>query len=190
MVDSLLRFRPLAEKLEAWKAQGLRKGKYALVTLHRPANVDDPTVLDGILEALAAIAEQIPVLFPTHPRTEAQLDKSGWTKKLNGGGVKLTSPLSYLDFLNLKINARVVLTDSGGIQEETTVLGVPCLTLRENTERPITIHEGSNRLVGTSTEEILTGFEQLRQTKKTNGRRPDLWDGKTAQRIREILSAI
>lgn len=190
MVDSLLRFRPLAEKLEAWKAQGLSKGKYALVTLHRPANVDNPTVLDGILEALMAIGEQIPVLFPAHPRTQANLQDSGWKKKLESKGVALTPPLSYLEFLNLMINARVVLTDSGGIQEETTVLGVPCLTLRENTERPITIEQGSNRLVGIEKEGILTGFEQVMKEEKPKGSKPDLWDGKTAQRIREILISL
>lgn len=190
MADSLLRFRPQAEKLEAWKAHGLSKGEYALVTLHRPANVDDAAALQEILSALMTIGAQISVLFPAHPRTEAHLQESGWKKKLKDTGVVLTPPLSYLEFLNLMINARVVLTDSGGIQEETTVLGVPCLTLRENTERPITVQEGSNRLVGTSAEGILAGFEQMMQTKKTKNPPPDLWDGRTAQRIHEILNGI
>lgn len=190
MVDSLLRFRPHAERLEAWKVHGLNKGAYALVTLHRPANVDDAAALQEILSALMTIGAQIPVLFPAHPRTETHLREGGWKKKLKDKGVVLTPPLSYLDFLNLMINARVVLTDSGGIQEETTVLGVPCLTLRENTERPITIEQGSNHLVGTCPEGILAGFEHVMQAKKTKGRRPDLWDGRTAQRIREILSAV
>jgi UDP-N-acetylglucosamine 2-epimerase (non-hydrolysing) len=189
MVDSLLRFRPHAEKLDAWKAHGLGQGEYALVTLHRPANVDDPVVLEGILEALIEIAENIPMLFPAHPRTQAHLRESGWKMKLEDKGVVLAPPLSYLDFLNLMINARIVLTDSGGIQEETTVLGVPCLTLRENTERPITIEQGSNRLVGIQKSGILAGFEEAMSDETSEVTRPDLWDGETAKRILEVLKS-
>jgi len=190
MVDSLLRFRPHAETLESWKSYGLNKGEYALVTLHRPANVDDPAVLDGILEALIEIAEDMPILFPAHPRTLAHLQESGWKAKLEEQGVILAPPLSYLDFLNLMINARIVLTDSGGIQEETTVLGVPCLTLRDNTERPITIEQGSNRLVGIQKTGILTGFREAISGDKSETARPDLWDGETAKRIVEVLRSI
>lgn len=190
MVDSLLRFIPLAEGLDAWKELGLEKGGYGLVTLHRPANVDKAEALGEILSALMEIAASLPLVFPVHPRTEAQLLAASWKEKMAASGIILTAPLSYLEFMNLMLNARLVLTDSGGIQEESTVLGVSCLTMRENTERPITINEGTNQLVGIRKAGILQGFERAMQAKAPQARKPHLWDGHTAQRIHEILKAL
>jgi len=152
---------------------------FGLVTLHRPANVDDPASLAEILSALAEISREVLLIFPVHPRTRQQLESAG----LDGFGesIRLLDPLGYLDFLNLMTRASVVLTDSGGIQEETTALGVPCLTLRENTERPITITEGTNRLAGTTRESILGAWRQHREHPK-RGRIPKLWDGNAAAR--------
>jgi UDP-N-acetylglucosamine 2-epimerase (non-hydrolysing) len=190
MVDSLLRFQSKSEGLEAWKTFGLSPKQYALVTLHRPANVDDTASLEEILNALIEIGSETPVLFPAHPRTEAHLRDSGWDEKLRESGVQVVAPQSYLEFLNLMMNAQIVLTDSGGIQEETTVLGVPCLTLRENTERPVTIKEGSNRLVGTKKDGILDGFELVMKDGIGKANSPDLWDGKTAARIHQVLKSL
>jgi len=187
MVDSLLSLRPMAAELGTYKGFGKKKSEYALVTLHRAANVDEPTALKEIVSALEEIGKLIPVLFPVHPRTKAQLQRMKLESKLAGSGVDLVGPLSYLEFLNLMMNARVVLTDSGGIQEETTVLGVHCLTLRENTERPVTLAEGTNRLVGTRKAGILNGFQKVLKERIPQGRKPELWDGKTAERIVHIL---
>jgi UDP-N-acetylglucosamine 2-epimerase (non-hydrolysing) len=162
----------------------LQKGNYALVTLHRPSNVDDSKILEGILSALGEISKTMPVIFPVHPRTRVHLD--GMHGSHADDRLKLLEPQSYLEFLNLMMNAGVVLTDSGGIQEETTVLGVPCLTLRNNTERPITITEGTNQLVGSQKVDIIRGFEKTVK-KAIPPKRPKLWDGKTGQRIVEIL---
>ncbi|MEX2160725.1 MAG: UDP-N-acetylglucosamine 2-epimerase (non-hydrolyzing) [Anaerolineales bacterium] len=183
MVDSLMAFKPRAEKLNTVSQFGLKKQDYALVTLHRPSNVDDPVALQGILGTLEEVAKELPVLFPVHPRTRQRIAGLQAGKK---GRTQLTEPLGYLDFLNLMMNARLVLTDSGGIQEETTVLGVRCLTLRENTERPITISEGTNQLVGNDPARIAAGV------KATISAQPkpaviDLWDGNTAGRIAKIL---
>jgi UDP-N-acetylglucosamine 2-epimerase (non-hydrolysing) len=156
MVDSLMKFLPLAATLHAHEDLGLEKRRYALVTLHRPSNVDNPEAFKKILSAVERISEQMPVVFPVHPRTQPQLEANGLQDAIARKRVKLLDPQSYLEFLNLMMNAAVVLTDSGGIQEETTVLGVPCLTVRENTERPITISEGTNQLVGTSEAGILS----------------------------------
>jgi UDP-N-acetylglucosamine 2-epimerase (non-hydrolysing) len=155
---------------------------YAVVTLHRPSNVDHPDTLAGIVGALAEIGRQMPVVFPVHPRTRARLEASG----IGLEGVLLVEPLGYLDFLSLTSNARIVLTDSGGLQEETTALGIPCLTLRENTERPITVTDGTNELVGPDPARILDGFHRAMRRTGTP-RRPDLWDGHTAPRIARVL---
>lgn len=184
MVDSLLSLQTQAKKLEAYKDLGLEKQNYSLITLHRPSNVDDSQTLKQILTAIDAISSEMPVIFPVHPRTQAKIGKAGY--KL-GAGVKVLGPQSYLEFINLMMNARMVLTDSGGIQEESTVLGLPCLTLRENTERPITVNQGSNQLVGTSTKGIVRGFQKALRRTRTKRKRPELWDGKTAQRIVRVL---
>ena len=187
MADSLLAFRPEAEKLETTLQFGLQEKEYGLVTLHRPANVDNPSVLKEILAALREINRELPLVFPVHPRTRKKIDDLGFSSKNGIGQIQFTDPLSYLDFLNLAMNARLVLTDSGGIQEETTLLGVSCLTLRENTERPITITQGTNHLVGNTRGAIIKGFQSARQQTKTITKTPDLWDGKTAERIASIL---
>jgi UDP-N-acetylglucosamine 2-epimerase (non-hydrolysing) len=158
--------------------------RYGVVTLHRPSNVDDAKTFAGIGGALRTISEELPLIFPVHPRTRANLDKFGIDL---GERVTLTGPLAYMEFLNLWKDAAVVMTDSGGLQEETTALGVPCFTLRENTERPVTVEEGTNVLVGTKPDNILAAFAGLSETKA--GRRPELWDGKAAERIVAILAA-
>lgn len=187
MVDSLLTFLPQAKNLNTYKELGVEARKYALITLHRPSNVDDPETLKRIFSALKQISLSMPVVFPAHPRTQTQLASNGLQEAIASGQVKIVGPQSYLEFLNLMMNARVVLTDSGGIQEETTVLQVPCLTLRENTERPITLKLGSNQLVGNSESRIMRGFARVMDGKPDKMSIPELWDGKTAKRIVQTL---
>lgn len=189
MVDSLMKSKPVAEELSPWKKYGLEAKEYGLVTLHRPSNVDDPTEILEIAEALLMIQNELRVLFPVHPRSRKQLEQQGILKRFAAAKVIILEPLGYLEFLGLMIQARLVLTDSGGIQEETTVLGVPCLTIRENTERPITIEMGTNRLVGKTRAGILDGFRQA-LNQPVNPVQPELWDGNTAKRIEEILTKI
>ena len=183
MVDSLLSNIERATGRDTLERLGLDAGRYALVTLHRPANVDDADVLESLMGVLDVVSREIPVVFPVHPRTLARLDS-----RTRPAGVALIEPCGYLDFLALEHGAALVMTDSGGIQEETTVLGVPCLTLRDNTERPITLVEGTNQLVGRSPERILEAVHNV----LTNGwvkKSPGLWDGHSATRIAEILVA-
>jgi UDP-N-acetylglucosamine 2-epimerase (non-hydrolysing) len=183
MVDTLLgnldraRARPVLDDL------GLTRGGYGLMTLHRPSNVDDPGTLAGILGAVGEVAAALPVVFPVHPRTRANLGSAGLPP-----GLMLVDPVGYLDFIALEAGARLVMTDSGGIQEETTVLGVPCLTLRETTERPITIAEGTNRLVGVDPEAIVAAARAVLED-GVEPRRPELWDGNAGGRIAEVLLA-
>jgi UDP-N-acetylglucosamine 2-epimerase (non-hydrolysing) len=183
MIDTLLRFLHKTENSDVIARLHLQPKRYVVVTLHRPSNVDDPGRLTAMLAILVEIAERLPVVFPVHPRTRSRLD----VQKLADRGVLITAPLGYIDFLTLTRHARVVMTDSGGIQEETTCLGIPCLTLRENTERPITVEQGTNRLVGVDAEHIRT--EALRAIDNPNAqtRRPALWDGKAAMRIIDVL---
>jgi UDP-N-acetylglucosamine 2-epimerase (non-hydrolysing) len=169
---------------------GVEPGKYVALTLHRPANVDDPEVFSGILDALEQVATHVPVVFPAHPRTTASLEATGLRERADSiPGLRIREPLGYLDFLALLSDAMAVLTDSGGIQEETTVLGVPCLTLRDNTERPVTIDEGTNLLVGRDPEKIVKGFDEIRRGEGRAGRVPALWDGGAAKRIVGILAS-
>ena len=163
---------------------------YAALTLHRPSNVDDPATFSCILDALTKISKRLPVIFPVHPRTRARLTEFGFTDLVEGTkNLRLIEPLGYLDFLRLYSGARLVLTDSGGIQEETTALGIPCLTLRENTERPITVSMGTNLIVGTDTERITQAALNALDapTDKGQARIPPLWDGRTADRILDAL---
>lgn len=162
-------------------------GKYGVVTLHRPSNVDERNVLGDILASLVKISKDIPLVFPVHPRTRTTIEAFGLMSILNGSHIQLLSPLSYLDFLKLWKDAAVVFTDSGGLQEETTALGIPCFTIRENTERPITVEEGTNTLVGTRKEDILDAFVNFMQSNSKRGKIPIFWDGRTAERIAEIL---
>ena len=161
---------------------------YALVTLHRPNNVDIPEELGHLVGCLKSVAARIPIIFPLHPRTRTNLKRFGIYESLEKtNGIMLTEPLGYLEFLGLLKSARLVLTDSGGIQEETTFLRIPCLTLRENTERPVTMSVGTNYLVGTNPEKILETVFAILDGKGKKGEVPPLWDGKAGQRIVEIL---
>jgi UDP-N-acetylglucosamine 2-epimerase (non-hydrolysing) len=190
MIDSLLKYLPLADKSTAKENLGLGGKGYAVLTLHRPSNVDDLQTLTSILDALEEIGSRVPIVFPVHPRTLKMIAELGLNKRVtNMPGLRLSDPLGYLDFLSLYSGARLVLTDSGGIQEETTVLGIPCLTLRENTERPITVKIGTNKIVGTDSRKIVDeAFSALDETAKKRSSIPPLWDGQTAQRIIEALT--
>jgi UDP-N-acetylglucosamine 2-epimerase (non-hydrolysing) len=163
---------------------------YAALTLHRPSNVDDPAAFRRILDALEQISRRIPIIFPVHPRTRARIMDFGFAQLVErASGLRLVEPLGYLDFLRLYSGARLVLTDSGGIQEETTALGIPCLTLRENTERPVTVELGTNTIVGTDTRTITeAAFNELDSPRERKAAQvPPLWDGKTADRILDAI---
>ena len=162
-------------------------GDYAVLTLHRPSNVDDVEKLHDIMRAIATIGEELPVYFPVHPRTQERMEANGVIGALKDKKVRLLPPLPYKAFLSLYKDAKLVMTDSGGLQEETTALGIPCFTIRENTERPITIDEGTNTLVGTTAKGILEAFEVFKNGKTKKGRIPEYWDGKAAERIVDIL---
>jgi UDP-N-acetylglucosamine 2-epimerase (non-hydrolysing) len=164
------------------------EGGYGLLTLHRPSNVDDPVVLERLLRVLGQVSERKPLLFPIHPRTEACIAAAGLNDLLHDFAIETLPPLGYLEMLGLMRDARVVLTDSGGIQEETTALGVPCITLRDNTERPITVSQGTNTIVGTDESKILACYEDVLSSGGSAGRVPDLWDGKAAQRIVNVIN--
>lgn len=160
---------------------------YALLTLHRPANVDHPAVLEGILTVVADLARRLPVVFPVHPRTRDAVERLGIRDRLERAGVVLCEPLGYLEMLGLMREARLVLTDSGGVQEETTALGVPCLTLRENTERPVTLSQGTNVLVGTDAHRIRREAERILRGERRAAGQPPKWDGSAARRIRKVI---
>ena len=162
--------------------------RYAAVTLHRPSNVDDKDKLASLLTTLRAVSERIPLVFPLHPRTRANCARFGLENLLASEQVRILPPLGYLEMLGLMRDATVVLTDSGGIQEETTALGVPCLTLRHNTERPITVSEGTNTVVGQDPARILAAVEDVLASGGKRGKIPEFWDGKASSRIRAILS--
>ena len=158
--------------------------KYGVVTLHRPSNVDDKETLKRIFKTLDQISQRLPLIFPIHPRTRKNMETFGIQPPV---AITLTQPLSYMEFLNLWKDAKLALTDSGGLQEETTALGIPCLTIRENTERPVTITQGTNELVGTSEDKILRAFDQIMAEQWKSGQKPDLWDGGAAKRIIDII---
>jgi UDP-N-acetylglucosamine 2-epimerase (non-hydrolysing) len=160
---------------------------YGVVTLHRPSNVDDPAVFAGIMGALGEVARDLPLIFPVHPRTRGNLQKFGIEMPER---IVLTQPLPYMDFLNLFKDARLAMTDSGGLQEETTALGVPCLTLRENTERPVTVTEGTNTVVGVDPQRIVAEARAILDGNGKQGRRPEFWDGHAAARILEVLAEV
>lgn len=188
MIDTLLKNRAKAERSTVLEEMGLAPGGYATMTLHRPSNVDAPAALGAILDAIEVIARDLPIVFPIHPRTRKNIAELGFHARVEAlDNLRLVDPLGYLDFLKLNANARLVLTDSGGLQEETTILRVPCITIRENTERPVTCQVGSNQLVGTSTRAILAAYERIRSDQFDQFGIPDLWDGQAAQRIARIL---
>jgi UDP-N-acetylglucosamine 2-epimerase (non-hydrolysing) len=186
MIDSLRAHLKRALTLDAQDRLGVEKGSYALVTLHRPAAVDDPATLRALFAMLETLARDVPVVFPVHPRTAKRLADAG----LRSDRVRVCEPLGYLEFLGMMARAKVVLTDSGGVQEETTALGVPCLTLRDNTERPITVSEGTNELVGTEPGRILEAAREVLRTGGKVGRIPELWDGRTGGRVAEVISRV
>jgi UDP-N-acetylglucosamine 2-epimerase (non-hydrolysing) len=181
MIDTLLANLERARASDVLDRYGLGRGEYGLVTLHRPANVDDPGILTGLLKALGEIAGRIPLLLPVHPRAAARLAELGVP-----GGIRLVPAAGYLDFIALQDSARVVLTDSGGVQEETTALGVPCVTLRDNTERPITVEQGTNVLAGRDPANIVATVNGVLDGPPAP-RRPELWDGRASDRIAEVL---
>lgn len=190
MIDSLLKHLALAERSRVREELGVEGSDYAVVTLHRPSNVDDAGTLRRILSALERVGERLPVIFPAHPRTRKNLSEFGLSERLSASAsVRVVEPLGYMDFLRLYSGARLVLTDSGGIQEETTALGIPCLTLRENTERPVTVELGTNRVVGTDDARIVAEAESALERTRTGEppRVPPLWDGRTAERILDAL---
>jgi len=185
MIDSLRRHLDRALDGAPWRTWGLDPGQYLVATLHRPSNVDEPSQLAALIEALGAVARDVPVVFPVHPRTRARLDAAGMRAP---PGLHLAEPLGYLPFLGLMAKALAVATDSGGIQEETTALGVPCLTLRANTERPVTIVEGTNTLLGTDPASIAPAVAEIAAGRGKQGRIPALWDGRAGERIAAIVA--
>jgi UDP-N-acetylglucosamine 2-epimerase (non-hydrolysing) len=187
MIDSLMYYGPMADKSPVLEQLGLEAGTYGLVTIHRPSNVDDPEILCQILDALCILGEETPLIFPVHPRTRKIIDSG--RLDISASALRLIEPVGYLDFLKLMKCARILLTDSGGIQEETTALGIPCLTIRENTERPITIEIGTNRLVGMDKKRIVDEGRKVLRSGITGNKIPDLWDGKASARIVSTLEA-
>ena len=189
MIDSLLGNLERARKSSTLADLNLAGKDYALLTLHRPSNVDQKDGFGGILDSLTEIARQMPIVFPAHPRTRKMIDELGLSEKVERAGLRVIEPVGYLGFVQLLEGARLVLTDSGGIQEETTVLGVPCITLRENTERPITVEVGTNVIAGTDHARIVEAARQALESPadKSSIRVPELWDGHTAERILDAL---
>jgi UDP-N-acetylglucosamine 2-epimerase (non-hydrolysing) len=188
MIDSLIRYRQKARRLCVLDRFNAEPGRFTLVTLHRPSNVDTQDGLEKILRIFGELAGRSPIIFPVHPRTRKMLGQFGMDGRV--GSIKnlhLIEPIGYLEFLNLMEQAQLVLTDSGGIQEETTFLGIPCLTLRESTERPITVEIGTNQLCGLDVDLIVRRSFEIFDGRKKTGRIPDLWDGHTAERIAAVL---
>ena len=190
MIDTLMANRERAEKSDILTRLGLAKKSYAAITLHRPSNVDDLDKFAEIIDAFEEIQKDLKLVFPIHPRTKNNIKKSALKRQIEAmSNLLLTEPLGYLDFLHLMSNAALVITDSGGIQEETTILQIPCMTLRENTERPVTITEGTNCLVHIVTEDILKHYNEIKANNfEAKGRIPKYWDGEAAKRIAAIIS--
>ena len=186
MVDTLRKHVAFAVDRSPWRAVELTEGSYALLTLHRPSNVDSAESLKRILEIIGAVSRHVPVVFPVHPRTRTRMEQLGGSL---AEGTRLMGPLPYLTFVGLMAKARFVLTDSGGIQEETTALGVPCLTLRENTERPVTVTEGTNEIVGTDPHRIEECVRRILAGDWKRGRVPPLWDGRASERVADVIEA-
>jgi UDP-N-acetylglucosamine 2-epimerase (non-hydrolysing) len=190
MIDTLFQLLPQAQSLEVPQRLGLEANSYGVITLHRPSNVDRPETLAPLVEVLAEIGQNLPMVFPVHPRTRKNLENFGLASRFNGEGGKglmMLPPLGYLEFLSLTSRARVIVTDSGGLQEEATALGIPCLTARWNTERPITVEQGTSTLVGNDPELLRTKLYEVLENRYKRGKCPELWDGRAAERIARIL---
>jgi UDP-N-acetylglucosamine 2-epimerase (non-hydrolysing) len=188
MIDTLLTQLDRAKSQTTLRDLGLRPAGYAVVTLHRPSNVDNRDCLAPLVDALLREAARVPIVFPLHPRTRQRLEAFALLERLqDAAAVHVLEPLGYLDFLCLTSQAKVIVTDSGGLQDESTALGIPCLTMRENTERPITLDEGTSTLIGSSSEQLLKYLDQVVDGNYRQGRCPELWDGKAAERIVEVL---
>jgi UDP-N-acetylglucosamine 2-epimerase (non-hydrolysing) len=187
MIDTLVRLLPVAATRAFSEDLKIGRKSYGLITLHRPSNVDNPVALKSLMDVLVDVSKDIPLLFPVHPRTRSRIAECGLSAP-NNCRMQLLKPLGYLDFLKLQANASVVVTDSGGIQEETTFLGVPCLTIRENTERPVTVEMGTNILVGQDMQRLRNELGQVLDGVGKRGRIPPLWDGRAGKRIAEIIT--
>jgi UDP-N-acetylglucosamine 2-epimerase (non-hydrolysing) len=191
MIDTLLTFQPQIQSSKILEDLGLEEGSYVTLTLHRPSNVDDVTNFSNILAALKEIQKELKIVFPIHPRTKKMVAQFGLQEELDAmPNLILTEPLGYFDFGKLVSKSRIVLTDSGGLQEETTVYGIPCITLRENTERPITITEGTNELAGSDTEKIVSYYKSIMNGDWKKGAIPEFWDGKSAERIVAFINSL
>ena len=184
MIDTLVRLLPEAK---AAPVQSGTDGPYVLVTLHRPSNVDEPEALGRILEALNELSREVPIVFPVHPRTRARMNEIGWSPE---PGMSLIDPIGYIECLALQTRATLIITDSGGIQEESTFLRVPCITMRKNTERPVTVSVGTNVLVGDDVKRMLDAARRVLRGRAPKGQVPPLWDGQAARRIADVVMAI
>ena len=188
MIDSLVHFLPAIEKSAIVNDLGLRAGEYTLMTFHRPSNVDNKTSLGKLVEMLNRLTKKSKLVFPVHPRTRKNLEKFGLFEQLSKD-IQLLEPIGYIDFLSLTKSAELLITDSGGIQEETTFLGVQCITVRDNTERPVTVTVGTNQLIGTEFEEVEKAAIEVLDGNLKEGKIPELWDGNTAERIADIIES-
>lgn len=187
MIDSLVSNLKKAQNSDILNQLKLESGKYATVTMHRPSNVDDSKTLAGLFKVLRSVSKKIPVVFPCHPRTKNRIEEYGLMNDIPGDNIHMIEPLGYLDFLKLQSDSRIVLTDSGGIQEETTYLGIPCVTMRDNTERPVTVDIGTNILCGSDPNRILDVTNEILSGTEKDSDVPKLWDGQTAGRIVDIM---
>jgi len=191
MIDTLFRLVAKASKQPVLTELGLQSGTYAVFTAHRPSNVDSPETLYGLIEVLVGVSEVLPVVFPVHPRTRARLESFDLLTVLESTpGVRMLEPLGYLDFLALTSQSRVIVTDSGGLQEESTALEIPCLTMRENTERPVTVTEGTSTLCGSDPQVLDDNLRAVLNGTYKSGRCPALWDGNAAERIAAELMSV
>ena len=190
MIDSLLAHLPKAKQLRVPEGLGIQPGAYGVLTIHRASNTDDPKILSGLMDAVEDVLESVPVVFPVHPRTRKQLEGFGLGERIRKlTRLRLCDPLGYLEFLGLTSQAKLVLTDSGGLQEETTALGIPCVTLRENTERPVTVSEGTNSIVGVDPGTIVAAARDALAGRGKAGRVPILWDGRAGERTADVFKA-
>ena len=188
MIDTLMHQLSVARKLNVLDRLGLAAGQYGVVTLHRPSNVDQLSTLGALIEVLVEISSRLKLVFPIHPRTKGRLEAFHLMGKLQAAqGIVLQPPMGYLEFLALTSQAKVIVTDSGGLQEESTALGIPCLTMRENTERPITVEVGTSTLIGSDAAKLREYLGQVLGGTYKQGTCPALWDGKAAERIAEVI---